>query len=279
LLKDDEYYEAVSSFLDKAEETLKRADATPSYAVDAASLAPRGGNHVMDETGTLTGAQIEALNVKAAAFTEKHECAVYIWIVDLVPEENAKTIDDVEAYIDVFYMKYDLGYGDNKNGIVLLLEIGDVPGERDYLFYTYGPCANFFSNDTRETILDEYVVPLFRAAFDNGNFYRVADTFLRKIENEYLMTFVLELVVKLLFVILPPMIIAFVVCSVWKARMKTAKIAHTADNYIPKGGFHLTGRQDQFLYRSTTRTMIEGSSSSSGGSSSSSSGRSSGGKV
>ncbi|MDR0489772.1 MAG: TPM domain-containing protein, partial [Oscillospiraceae bacterium] len=213
-----------------ASEDYKRANENPSYVADKASLAPRGGNHVIDETGTLTGAQIEALNIKAAAFAEKRECAVYIWIVDLVPEENAKTIDDLEAYTDVFYMNYDLGYGDEKNGIVLLLEIGDVPGERDYLFYTYGPCTSTFSNDTRETILDDYIVPLFREAFNNGNFYKVADVFLDKIENEYVTTFIVTLAVKLGFVILLPMLIAFIVCSVWKSKMKTAKIASTADD-------------------------------------------------
>lgn len=244
-----------------------------------AAFAAGNGNYVFDETGTLTGAQIGALNNKAAAISEKRECAVYIWIVDLVPEKNARTIDDLEVYVDSFYYKNDLGFGNDRNGMVLLMEIGDVPGERDYLFNTHGSCTSVFDNSTREKLLDNKIVPLFRSAFNDGNFYKVADVFLDEVDNAFSKDFLDTLLLKLAVVIILPVLIALIVCLRWKAKMKTAKIARTADNYIPQNGFNLTGRTDQFLYRTTKRTKIERSSPSSGGSSSSSSGRSSGGKV
>jgi len=285
------YYDGVRAYLERANSLLANQTAgnepnppggvdKPAVNVDRSFFAPRGDNYVLDETGTLTDAQIDDLNEKAAELSEKRKCGVYIWIVDLVPEANARTVDDLEAYVDVFYEKYDLGYGDKKNGIVLLLEIGDIPGERDYLFYTYGPCKSVFSNDTRERILDDEIVPLFKSAFSNGNFYKVADVFLDQVDSEFATDFIVTLVFKLIAVIFVPMLIALIVCSSWKRKMKTAKLASHADNYIPAGGFNLTGKSDTFLYRTTTRTRIERSSSSSGGgSSSSSSGRSSGGKA
>jgi len=290
LLEEDNFYEAFSTYLDMSESFLiLRKDDAPSsdddlfsYVVDKTTLAPRGNNYIIDETGTLTGAQIENLNIKAAALSEKRECGVYVWIVDLVPEKYARTVDDLEGYVDAFYERYDLGWGDDNNGMVLLLEIGDIPGERDYLLNTHGSCTTFFNNDRREKLLDDKIVPLFREAFSNGNFYKVADVFLDQIENEYVTNFIVTLGLKLAAVILLPMLIALIVCSSWKAQMKTAKIARTADNYIPEGGFKLTGKTDMFLYRTTMRTKIERESSSSsggGGSRSSSSGRSSGGKV
>jgi uncharacterized membrane protein YgcG len=256
--------------------------------VDAAVLAPRGSNYVIDETGTLTNAQIDALNVKAASLAEKRECGAYIWIVDLVPKEyeikqidDEWYVDDLEVYVEKFlYEKYDLGYGNDKNGMVLLLEIGDIPGERDYLIYTHGSCKGIFTNTTRESMLDDKIIPLFRKAFDNGNFYKVADVFLDEVEFEFVFDFGFWLVLKLAVVILIPIFTARFICSRWKSQMKTAVIARIADNYIPKDGFKLTGKEDTFLYRTTSRTRIErSSSSSSGGSSSSSSGSSSGGKV
>ena len=62
-------------------------------------------------------------------------------------------------------------------------------------------------------------------------------------------------------------LIALLICLAWRSKMKTAKIARSADNYIPDGGFKLTGHGDIFLYRTVTRTKIEkaSSSSSSGG--------------
>ena len=254
-----------------------------TFALIPASTARAVGSsgYVTDETATLTAAQLASLNEKAAAISEKRKCGVYIYIVDLVPEEDAKTIDDLEAYTQAFFDGNGLGLGDDKCGIVLLLEIGDEPGERDYLFFTNGSCTSVFGNSTRENILDKEIVPLFKAAFDNGNFYRVAEVFLYQIESGFEFDFEMKLALKLAVVILVPVLTAFIICANWKSKMKTAKIARTADDYIPANGFNLTVQTDQFLYRSTTRTKIESSSSSSsgGGSRSSSSGRSSGGKV
>ena len=244
------------------------------------ALAAANGNFVFDETGILTDEQIAALNAKSAALLAKRGCAVYIWIVDLVPEKDARTIDALEAYTDRFYFGNNLGYGADKNGIVLLLEIGDVPGERDYLFYTNGACTSVFNNSNRESLLDDEIVPLFKSAFSNGNFYKVASTFLDQVDSKWTSIVVSRLLFKLAVIILVPFFIALIVCSTWKRKMKTAVLARTADNYIPANGFQLTERTDQFLYRTTTRTRIEtDSSSGGGGSSSSSSGRSSGGKV
>jgi len=134
-------------------------------------------------------------------------------------------------------------------------------------------------NNTRETLLDDHVVPLFKDAFDNGNFYEVADTFLVQVKKEFASDYAINMLIRLAVVILVPVLIAFIVCSGWKRKMKTAKIAKSADNYIPAGGFNLTGQGDTFLYRTTTRTRVASSSSSSGGSRSSGSGKSSGGKV
>ena len=248
--------------------------------VNVSELAPRGNNYIIDETGTLTNAQKNALNEKADAILQKRACAVYIWIVDLVPETYARSANTMEAYVDSFYEKYDLGYGGDKNGMVLLLEIGDVPGERDYFLNAHGACASVFSNRTREKLLDDKIAPLFKDAFSNGNFYRVAAAFLDEVEREFSTGFLAKAGVKLAAIILLPGLIALFVCLRWRAGMKTARIARMADDYIPVNGFNLVGQSDRFLYRTTTRKKIERSSSSSGGGSrSSSSGRSSGGKV
>jgi len=247
------------------------------FSAKAAEKDFSGGGYILDETEALTNEQIAQLNVKAAAFTQKRKCAVYIWIVDIVPEEYAKSIDSMEIYADEFYAKHDLGYGSNRDGMVLILEIGDIPGERDYLLNTHGSSTKILDNSRREYILDE-IIPLFKAAFNNGNFYAVADKFLDLADSQFTISLKLKLIFNMSIVILIPLFIAWLVCSIWKRQMKTAVAASIADNYIPENGFNLTNQEDKFLYKTTSRTKIE-KSSSSGGSSSSSSGRSSGGKV
>ncbi|MDR0491593.1 MAG: TPM domain-containing protein, partial [Oscillospiraceae bacterium] len=142
--------------------------------VAPAALAAGSGDYVFDETGILTSAQIDALNDKAAALSEKRKCEVYIWLTDLVPEEYAKTTDVLEAYVQAFFDWNDLGYGKDKNGMVLLLETGDMPGERDYHFYANGRCESVFNNSARQELLDDKIVPRFISAFNDGNFYNVA---------------------------------------------------------------------------------------------------------
>ena len=84
-------------------------------------------------------------------------------------------------------------------------------------------------------------------------------------------------------VVLVPLIIALIACLVFYFQMKTARKATHANAYIPRDGFNLTHQQDQFLYRTETRRVIQkdnqsggfsgGSTISSGGFGGSSGGR------
>ena len=67
----------------------------------------------------------------------------------------------------------------------------------------------------------------------------------------------MEPTVKIAIIILVPIIISLIVCLVWRSKMKTAKIARLADNYIPQNGFVLTVQVDSFLYRTTKRRKIQ----------------------
>ena len=64
-------------------------------------------------------------------------------------------------------------------------------------------------------------------------------------------------VIKIAVVVLVPIIISLIICLVWRSKMKTAKLAKTADNYIPENGFILAVQVDTFLYKTTTRRKIQ----------------------
>ena len=72
-------------------------------------------------------------------------------------------------------------------------------------------------------------------------------------------------ITNLAIIVVVPLLIALIVCTIMKSKMKTARIARTADNYIPQGGFNLVEQTDVFLYRTTTRQRIEQNTSSSSG--------------
>ncbi|MCL2124572.1 MAG: hypothetical protein FWH33_01120 [Oscillospiraceae bacterium] len=69
-------------------------------------------------------------------------------------------------------------------------------------------------------------------------------------------------VIQVVLVAIVPILVSLLICMIWRSKMKTAHIAREADNYIPEGGFRLTGHGDMFLYRTTTRTKINSGSSS-----------------
>jgi uncharacterized protein len=123
-------------------------------------------------------------------------------------------------------------------------------------------------------MLDKYILPNLK----NDNYYAAFTAFLKNSEKYF--SFARDgtpfdesndpdvirsaIITKIIVVGIISLLIALTVCLIWAGRMKTAKIARTANLYIPANGFNLTGRQDRFLYRTVTRTKIERTSGSGG---------------
>jgi len=146
--------------------------------------------------------------------------------------------------------------------------------ERDYYMIAHGFGNTAFTDHGKDVMLDKYILPL----LGDNKFYEAFSVYLDKAEE------FLEMardgtpfdigtdpeavrtgnLIKVAVTILLPLLIAFLICANWKSKMKTAKIATTACNYIPANGFILTGQADTFLYQTVTRTKIEKSSSSGG---------------
>jgi uncharacterized protein len=151
---------------------------------------------------------------------------------------------------------------------------------RDCDMNAWGFAETAFTPYGIDAILDRHVLPQLK----DDNYYQAFSKYFSKAEeylkmakegkpfgedndNEYAGA---KLIAKLSATILLPLLIASAICMIWRGKMKTAKIARTADNYIPENGFNLTKHSDTYLYRTVTRRKIEkntSSSSSSGGSS------------
>ena len=157
--------------------------------------------------------------------------------------------------------------------------------DRDYDLRSWGESAKTaFTFHGIDTLLDRHMLPLLRS----NSYYSAFSIYLDK-ADEYLKMAAdgdpfdkhndpvyrrNSFLGKLAVTILLPLLIAFGICTVWKSKMKTAKISKTACNYIPKGGFKLTRQEDTYLYRTITRTKIESNGGSSGKASSRSDGSS-----
>ena len=225
--------------------------------------------HVDDEYGLLTDDEWSELDSWAEEISESYGCDVRIVVVPDMRDYGIYDIDEFSFYV---YDEWGLGYGSNKDCMLFVMSMED----RDYFIRSWGYANIAITTYAKDEMIDNYILP----ALHNDNYYQAFYSFLDKVE-EYLQIASegdpygseyssssdgeegLSSGVKVLIVIIVPCLIAFIICSIWRSKMKTAKIARTADNYVPDGGFNLTGQADIFLYRTTSSRRIERNTSSS----------------
>ena len=211
--------------------------------VPAASAAEDIG-HVQDTAGILSSDEVRALEERAETLSESCRCAVYIVTVPDYRELNG---GDVGACAEGIYSYYDLGYGSGRDGMLLLLSMAD----RDYALTSYGYYADYCFGDHNKDLVEE-------AFLDSGLTYS-GDRY------RYGVTGKLPVGAKLGITVGAPSLIALLVCSLFKAQMKTAKLRTTAEEYVVPGSAALRIKEDRFVNRTQTRTLIQSSSGSRGG--------------
>jgi len=218
---------------------------------------------VTDITDTLTDSQIEQLNTRAERIAEQYRCDVAIIVIDAMYDD-----DGAFAWAQYLYEVFNFGYGSDRSGVLLFLSLA----ERDYALIAFGFGNTAFTDYGKDVMLDNHILPL----LGNNRYYDAFSVYLDKVEEFLAMARDgtpfdrhtspegqrTSFLIKLAIVIVLPLLIAFTICSIWKSKMKTARIATTACNYIPPGGFQLTGYADTFLYQTVSRTKVQSSSSS-----------------
>lgn len=187
------------------------------------------------------------------------------------------------AYADDFYDYNGYGFGQNKDGVLLLVSMED----RDWYISTTGYGITAFTDKGIEYISDE-----FKPYLSDGDYYEAfveyakqCDKFITQaktgepydVGNMPKEPFPVGAAIFTGLAI--GLIVAFIATSVMKGKLKTVRMQPSASDYVKNGSMKLTNRQDVFLYSHVNKTRRESSSHSGGGSSThiSSSGSSHGG--
>lgn len=216
-------------------------------------------NMVVDNADLLSDAEELELIERAWELTMDYECAVYIVTVESLEGYSAW------EYNEAIHSQYNMGYGEDQSCIILLLstEYRDYDimahGYGNYAFTDYGKdvMAESFLNDFAEN--DWYAG--FNVYLDHCEKYlqhaQMGEPFDVDGDKSPVLGVVIAAAVSSL--------IAFIVCSIFKAQMQTAKKQTYATNYITAEGLSLTNRSDLFTHTTRTRRYIEPKSSSSGG--------------
>lgn len=213
---------------------------------------------VTDNAGLLTPVEAEKLNARAWQLTREYRCAVYMVTVP--------SLGDLEAREATEYLlqAYQLGYGSDQSCVLLLLSTE----YRDYDILAHGYGNTAFTDYGKEKMAERFL-----EAFGSDDWYGGFTQYLNCCE-EYLALAQAgkpfdvgsdrSPFVGLAIGILVPLLVAFTVCSIFKAQMKTAKLQEAAQVYIDGQGLVLTAQNDRFLHTTRTERYIEPPKSSGG---------------
>lgn len=230
--------------------------------------AQAAGNYVTDEADILTPEEEEMLEALAEEISDSYDFGVYIMTVEDFWDYASGDAFDAAHWI---YADRDLGRGDDHDGVMLLLSMED----RDYCLYTYGDYGNYaFTDGGREAMteafLDDFRYDDWLTGFEA--YLEECRSYLEAAEQGQPYDYGFsdgggrggKILTRFAIILLLPLIIAFVVISVLKAKMRSVAKAREAAAYVV-GDLVLTGHcYDRYTH--TTQTRVKVSSSSSGGS-------------
>jgi len=232
---------------------------------------------IWDDSYYLDDDQWSDLEAYAEEISSEYDCGVYAVIVEDMAQFG---YDDIEEFAEDFYEGLEFGYGESKDGIMLILSMG----ERDYDLDAFGPLGNTaFTDYGKEEMADAFLPYFAEDDWYNGfgRYLQVCEEYLQAARDgepvdiwipdpvETDMPSSVErgprtgLAGGISGII--GAVVSFITCGVFKSQMKTARMATEAGNYVTADGVNITEKQDRFLYSNVVRERIPDNDSRGGG--------------
>ena len=213
---------------------------------------------VVDEADLLTDEEESQLLDKLEAITGEYNLEVAVATVE------SKDGNEMNYFTDHFFDENGYGTGENHDGILFMVSIGD----REWHITTHGYGMTAF-NDDGLAYLKENVEPLLK----DENFYGAFDTYADLCQD------LLEMAANgepytepfspiwILISLGIGLVLAFLCTMGMRAQLKSVRTQDSAVDYVRQGSMELTRSNDIFLYHTVTKTAKpKDSDSSSGGS-------------
>lgn len=225
----------------------------PAALADGARLS-----YVTDDAGILTASETAALEKTAQSIAQRYGVGIYIAAVD-----DSYHIDDRGTYEAAYtiYHNYSLGIGAERNGAILLLSMND----RAFAHFYYGEKSEYAFNSYAQEQIEDVFLDNFRENDWYGGFsdYLTAcGEYLALAEEGHPVH--RSPVPAIIISCVAGILIAFLVCSILKRKMKSVYVQARADGYV-SGALRLSRQTDRFTHRTETRRHIEPPKSSGGG--------------
>lgn len=220
------------------------------------SFAAGGKNYIVDNAKLLSSYEAEQLQAKLSAISSVQNFDVVVVTVNTTGGKTA------EAYADDYFDYNGYGQGENKDGCLLLVDMGDRAWHISTTGYGITAITNSgieeLGNDIEPLMKDGEWYEAFTKYSDtvdgyvtqakNGTPYEVKDN---------------NLVFGILVCLVASVIISLIiVINIRNSYKKAVRFKANATDYLVPGSFNLTGAYDRYLYSNTVRTKIERQNSS-----------------
>lgn len=251
------YIESVNAYLSAATEVL--AYVTAEDVPQGMTTLPDGSYipaerqlaRVVDNAGVLTPDELATLNTTADNVSEQYQCDVaYI----LVSGTDGK---DTENYTFDFYEQNGYGYGDNDDGIMLLIDVAN----RQFRCITHGYGAYAVTDAGQEYLEDSYLKHL-----KNSNWVKAGEAYISAVDTllsgarsaaPYDVGNMPEESLGAVWILIDVVIgfvLAFIPVGIMKHKLKTVEARDDAANYVRNGSFQLIHSRDHLVNSYITKT-------------------------
>ena len=225
----------------------------------AVSVSAATDQFVYDDAGLLTAEETASLTARLSQLSDTYDAQIVVATI------SSAQGNDVDAVLNHLYDNAGFGYGENLDGVLLLI----CMDPREYRILSNGYCAAAIDPADIDAIGSVIVNDL-----TDGNYADAFDTFAEKCEyylDGHLNGFPFNFGMNLMIALMVGLIAGLITAKSLKGQLKTVHQKNEAKNYIKSGSLNLHTRNDVFLYRDIRRTPKPRESttrsSSSGGSS------------
>ena len=255
------YAEGVLAFLEAAAEYFPTIADTGNEVIFVADE-----NFIYDEADLLTDSEEAALEQKLQQIS--HACDAQLVVCTIASMDGG----DIDSFVDYLYDSMGFGYGENHDGVLLLV----CMDPREFRILSNGYAGVAIGTDEID-LLSGNIKPY----LSDGQYATAFDTFADRCETDldgYLNGYPFNFGENLLISLVIGFVVGLIVVLILKGQLKTVRKQNQANVYVRANSMQVDVRQDIFLYRNITRTRKQkDTSSGSSGSSSGGTARSKGG--
>ena len=250
---DETYIGGIGAYMDAA--VLYFPELTAAAETTEAAM-PENEQFLYDEADLLTDSEEVTLVEKLKDVSRA--CNAQLVVVTIASMDGG----DIDSYVDYLYDSMGFGYGENHDGVLLLV----CMDPREYRILSNGYAGTAIGPDQIDTLCD-----FMETYLPNGHYTSAFHSFADQ-SGEFLEYYLMgspfkvgkSLAISLIIGIIAGLIVAFIL----KGQLKSVRKQDQAHRYVKPDSMTVNIQYDIFLYRTVTRTKkqkrVESTSSGSG---------------